>query len=92
LVFSLTQPAKITDTSIYHEIPKVFTGNRQLLADNAILKQVLEEIERIVCKRKKLILKGKTMVSILKVFDELKKCIAKVNLKKSKQKPRQKRN
>ena len=54
LVFSLTQPAKITDTSIYHEIPKVFTGNRQLLADNAILKQVLKEIEKKSVKERNL--------------------------------------
>ena len=79
-------------------MPKVLSRNRQLLAENAILKRRLADIERIVCQRKERkngkrnVLKGKTVVSTLEVLEELKKCEAQANLKKNKQGPRGRRN
>ena len=86
------------NTPIRHEIPKVLSRNRQVLAENIILKRRLKEIERIVCERKERkqgkrnVLKGKTVVSTLEVLEELKKCEAQANLKKTKQGPRGRKN
>ena len=86
------------NTPVRREMPKVLSRNRQLLAENAILKRRLADIERIVCQRKERkngkrnVLKGKTVVSTLEVLEELKKCEAQANLKKNKQGPRGRRN
>ena len=58
----------------------------------------MNEIERIVCERKRHkngkrnVLKGKTVVSTLEILEELKKCEAQANLKKIKQRSRGRRN
>jgi len=86
------------NTPVRREIPKVLSRNRQLLAENIILKHRLGEIERIVCQRKERkqgkrnVLKGKTVVSTMEVLEELEKCEAQANLKKSKQGSRGRRN
>jgi DDE superfamily endonuclease/Tc5 transposase DNA-binding domain len=86
------------NTPVRREMPKVLSRNRQLLAENIILKHRLAEIERIVCERKERkhgkrnVLRGKTVVSTLEVLEELKKCEARTNLKKNKRVPQQKRN
>ena len=79
-------------------MPKVLSRNRQLFAENIILKRRLREIERIVCERKERkngkrnVLKGKTVVSTPEVLEELKKCEAEANLKKTKRGHRRTRN
>ena len=71
-------------------MPKVLSRNRQLLAENIILKRRLGEIEKIVCERKERkygkrnILKGKTVVSTLEVLAKLEKCETDMKLKKQK--------
>jgi len=86
------------NTPIRRELPKVLSRNRQLLAENAILKHRLGEIERIVCDRKERkqgkrnVLKGKTVVSMLEVLEELKKCEMQANLKKTNRGPSGRRN
>ena len=86
------------NTPVRREIPKVLSRNRQLLAEHAILKRRLADIERIVCERKehkqgkRNVLKGKTVVSTLEVLELLKKCEAETNLKKSRRGPRARRN
>jgi len=86
------------NTPIRRELPKVLSRNRQLLAENAILKHRLGEIERIVCDRKERkqgkrnVLKGKTVVSTLEVLEELKKCEMQANLKKTNRGPSGRRN
>ena len=86
------------NTPVRREIPKVLSCNRQLLAENIILKCRLEEIEKIVCQRKERkqgkrnVLKDKTVVSTLEVLEELEKCEVQANLKKRKQGFRERRN
>ena len=86
------------NTLICHEMSKVLFHNRQLFAENIILKRRLREIERIVCEKKKRkndkrnVLKSKMMISISKVLEKLKKCEAKANLKKTKWGYRRTRN
>ena len=86
------------NTPVRREMPKVLSRNRQLFAEHIILKRRLGKIERIVCERKERkhgkrnVLKGKTVVSTLEVLEELKKCEAEANLKKSKQGPRRRKN
>jgi hypothetical protein len=86
------------NTPVRREIPKVLSRNRQLLAENAILKRRLADIEKIVCERKERksgkrnVLKGKTVVSTLEVLEALKKCEAETKLTKKKQGPRARRN
>ena len=78
------------NTPVRREMPKVLSRNRQLLAENIILKRRLGEIEKIVCKRKERkcgkrnVLKGKTVVSTLEVLAKLEKCEAIAKLKKQK--------
>ena len=75
-------------TLIRHEISKVLTLNRQLLAEHAILKQRFRDIEKLVCERserkdgKRNVLKGKTAVSTLEVLEESKRCKVETELKK----------
>jgi len=77
-------------TPIRHEISKVLTLNRQLLAEHAILKQRFRDIEKLVCERserkdgKRNVLKGKTAVSTLEVLEESKRCKVETELKKKK--------
>jgi len=77
-------------TPIRHEISKVLTLNRQLLAEHAILKQRFRDIEKLVCERserkdgKRNVLKGKTVVSTLEVLEESKRCEVETELKKKK--------
>ena len=86
------------NTPIRHEMPKVLSRNRQVLAENAILKRRLADIKRIVCERKERkngkrnVLKGKTVVSTLEVLEELKKCEAQTNFNKNKQRRKGTRN
>ena len=86
------------NTFIRREIPKVLSRNRQLLAENAILKWRLADIEKIVCERKECksgkrnVLKGKIVVSTPEVLEALKKCEAETKLKKTKQGPRGRTN
>jgi len=86
------------NTPIRREMPKVLSRNRQLFAENIILKRRLEEIQKIVCERKEWkngkrnVLKGKMVVSTMEVLEELKKCEAQANLKKKKRGPREIRN
>ena len=86
------------NTPICREMPKVLSRNRQLFAENIILKRRLREIERIVCERKERkngkrnVLKGKTVVSTPEVLEKLKKCEAEANLKKTKRGHRRTRN
>ena len=68
----------------------MLSHNQQLFIENIILKHRLKEIARIVYERKKYkndkrnVLKSKIVISISKVLEKLKKCEAKVNLKKIK--------
>ena len=77
-------------TPIWHEISKVLTLNRQLLAEHAILKQRFRDIEKLVCERserkdgKRNVLKGKTAVSTLEVLEESKRYEVETELKKKK--------
>ena len=86
------------NTPIRREMPKVLSRNRQLFAENIILKCRLEEVQKIVCARKERkngkrnVLKGKTVVSTPEVLEELKKCEAQANLKKKSRRPRETRN
>jgi len=86
------------NTPVRREMPKVLSRNRQLLAENIILKRRLGEIERIVCERKERkygkrnVLKGKTVVSTLEVLAELEKCEAETKLKKQKSSCKGRRN
>ena len=72
--------------------------NRQLLAEHAILKRQLADIERIVCERKERkqgkrnVLKGQMVVSTPEVLELLKKCEAEAKLKMSKRRPKARRN
>ena len=64
--------------------------NNQVLTENVILKRRLAEIEKIVCARqerkngKRTVLRGKSMINTLKIFEELKKREENTNLKKKK--------
>ena len=75
-------------TLIRHEISKVLTLNRQLLAEHAILKQRFRDIEKLVCERserkdgKRNVSKAKTVVSTLEVLEESKRCEVETELKK----------
>ena len=68
------------------------------MAENIILKRKLAEIERIVSARqerkhgKRLVLKGKTVVSTLEVLEQLKKCEEVANMKKKKRGPTARKN
>ena len=78
------------NTSVHHKMPKVLSRNRQLLAENIILKHRLEEIEKIICEMKERkygkrnVLKGKMVISMLEVLAELEKCEADMKLKQQK--------
>ena len=78
------------NTPVHREMPKVLSRNRQLLAENIILKRRLGEIEKIVCERKECkygkrnVSKGKTVMSMLEVLVELEKCETETKLKKQK--------
>ena len=86
------------NTPVRREIPKVLARNRQLLAEHAILKRQLADIERIVCERKERkqgkrnVLKGQMVVSTPEVLELLKKCEAEAKLKMSKRRPKARRN
>jgi len=61
-------------------MPKVLSHNRQLFAEHIIIKHQLREAQQIICKRKEHkqkqinVLKGRTIVSVPEVLEELKKC------------------
>jgi hypothetical protein len=68
------------DTPIRRAMPKVMSKNNQTLAENAIIKRQLAEIQKVVSARqerknsKRSVLKGRNVVSTLEVLEELKKC------------------
>ena len=78
-------------THVQCEIPTVLALNRQLLAQHIILKWQFRDIEKIICERaerktgKRNVLKGKTVVSMPEVLEELKRYEMERDLKKKKQ-------
>ena len=64
------------------------------MAENVILKRRLAEIEKIVCARqerkngKRMVLKGKNVISTLEILEELKKCEESAKLRKKKGGPK----
>ena len=75
-------------------MPKVMSKNNQALAENAILKRRLAEIEKIVCARqerknsKRNVLRDRNVISTLEILEELKKCEESAKLKKKKGRPK----
>ena len=79
-------------------LPRVMLRNNQVLAENVILKRRLAEIEKIVSARqerkngKRVVLKGKNVISTLEILEELKKCEESSNLRKKKRGAKTRKN
>src|SRR5271169_835402 len=78
------------NTPVRHALPRVMARNNQVLTENVILKRRLADIEKIVCARqerkngKRTVLKGKNLISIPEILEELKKCEENTKLGKKK--------